>query len=193
MERAHTAVRGHKPIWLVPQAFAWYQYHSTNSDRGHLPTAEELQTGRAPTYEEERCMTYLALVHGAKGLIYYCYYDLRVLPQYLEMWSWMKRIGTEVKALFPVLLSPEDLGPARSTLANPAIHSKLKRCDGRLYLLAVNADRAPCQVTFDLKHRLPKQVRVLFEDRTRNTEGPHLTDDFQPLEVHVYDLGPASP
>jgi hypothetical protein len=82
---ARQAVQDNQPVWLIPQAFAWYQYNSKNPDRGHLPTDEELRTGRAPTFEEERCMTYLGLIHGAKGLIYYCYYDLRVLPQYREM------------------------------------------------------------------------------------------------------------
>ena len=87
---ARQAVRDNQPVWLVPQAFAWYQYNSKNPDRGHVPSDEELRTGRAPTHEEERCMTYLGLINGAKGLIYYCYYDLRVLPQYREMWGWMK-------------------------------------------------------------------------------------------------------
>ncbi len=189
MEFANAATRGHLPTWLVPQAFAWYQYQPEGSNRGRTPTEAELKSGRAPTYEEERCMTYLALAHGAKGLIYYCYYDLRVLPQYLEMWGWMKRIAAEVKALSPVLLSPEDLGPARFAPNTAPVHTKLKRANGNLYLIAVNAGREPCQVTFELPSKLPSQVEVMFEGRTAPTEGTKLAADFKPLEVHVYDLG----
>jgi len=61
-------------------------------------------------------MTYLALAHGAKGLIYYCYYDMRVLPQYAEMWTGMKKIASEVKALSPVLLSRTTSGRFRASL-----------------------------------------------------------------------------
>lgn len=191
MEASNAAVKGHKPTWLVPQAFAWYQYKPKGSDRGRKPTEEELRTGRAPTYEEERCMTYLALTHGAKGLIYYCYYDLRVLPQYEEMWGWMKKIAGEVKTLSPVLLSPEDLGKAAFTPANAPIHTKLKRCDGRLYLMAVNAGKEPCQAAFEFKNALPAKVTVMFENREAATDGPRLRLDFAPLEAHVCDLGPA--
>jgi len=192
MDIANEAVRGHKPVWLVPQAFAWYQYSSQNPDRGHTPTAEELKTGRAPTYEEERCMTYLALAHGAKGLIYYCYYDLRVLPQYQEMWGWMKTIAGEVKALSPVLLSPDDLGTVRYSPSSAAIHTRLKRWNKRLYLIAVNAAREPCRVTLEVGKKLPQNVAAVFEDRQIKTNGARLTDDFKPLEVHVYELGPGA-
>jgi len=190
-DNAVAGVGGHKPVWVVPQAFGWYQYRPEGSDRGRVPTEAELETGRAPTYEEERCMTYLALAHGAKGLIYYCYYDLRVLPQYAEMWGWMKQIGAEVKALSPVLLSSDDLGPARVTPATAPIHTKLKRHQGREILIAVNAGREPCEVMLESKHKLPAQVKVMFEDQTLPATGRQLKLSFKPLEVHVLDLGPA--
>jgi len=190
MDDANASVRGHKPTWLVPQAFAWYQYGAINPNRGHIPSTEELKTGRAPTYEESRCMTYLALTHGAKGLIYYCYYDLRVLPQYKEIWAEMKKIGQEVKTLSPVLLSPSDLGSVAYTPTKSAIHTKLKKCDDKLYLIAVNAGNTACTVTFDVKRKLGTPANVMFEDREiKNIQGSKLTDDFKPLEVHVYDLG----
>ncbi len=191
-DAAHAAVKGRKPIWLVPQAFAWYQYRPEGSDRGRKPTAEELKTGRAPTCEESRCMTYLALAHGAKGLIYYCYYDLRVLPQYAEMRAWMKKIGGEVKELFPVLLSPEDLGPVDPSPPDPAIHTKLKRSSGRLYLIAVNAADEPRRATFDLKQPLPPRAGAMFEGRTVPTDGTRLTAEFKPLEARVFEFGPVS-
>ncbi len=189
-DQAEAAVGGRKPVWMVPQAFAWYQYTPEGSDRGRVPTEAELKTGRAPTYEEERCMTYLALVHGARGLIYYCYYDLRVLPQYEEMWGSMKQIGGEVKTLMPVLLSSQDLGQVRFEPAAAPIHTKLKRCGGREYLIAVNAGAQSCEATFDLRRRLPAEVQVMFEGTTANTRGARMTASFRPLEVHVYDLGP---
>lgn len=188
-EIANSAVNNHKPHWMVLQAFAWYQHNSLNPDRAHIPTAKELEEGRAPTYEESRCMTYLALTHGAKGLLYWCYYDMRWLPQYQEMWGWMKTIGAEVKQLSPMLLSPKDFGTVRYESSSANIHTKLKAHNGRLYLMAVNADNAPCKATFDTARSLSGKASVMFEHRTINTDGKRFTDSFKPLEVHVYDLG----
>jgi hypothetical protein len=191
MEWSNRATGGLMPTWLVPQAFAWYQHHPPGSDRARIPTEEDLRTGRAPTREEARCMTYLALAHGAKGLIYWCYYNLRVLPQYAEMWGWMQEIGAEVQALSPMLLSPQDLGPVPGEPESIALHTRLKRHDGRLYLIAVNAGPEPADVTFDLGRKLPPQVTVMFEERSAPTAGQSLADRFEPLAVHVYDLGQA--
>jgi hypothetical protein len=190
-EFAKSAVALHKPVWVVPQAFGWYQYNSENTDRGHTPSAGELQEGRAPTYEESRCMTYLALTHGAKGLIYYCYYDLRVLPQYREMWGWLKSIAAEVKTLSPMLLSPDDRGAALCLPPDGKIDTRLKQQGGRLYLIAVNTATEPCRVTFELGRLPSSQAAVLFEGRSVKLAKDQMTDDFKPLAVHVYNLGRA--
>ena len=138
-------------------------------------------------------MTYLGLTHGAKGLIYYCYYDLRVLPQYREMWAGMKKIGAEVKTLSPVLLAPDDPSPLKLTPKEAALHTKLKRSGNRLYLLAVNADNTPLKVNMKLHRPLAGQVKVLFEDRHISTEGRGFADHFGPLAVHVYEFQWAEP
>ncbi len=190
-EAAKSAVAFHKPVWVVPQAFGWYQYNSENKDRGHTPSVAELKEGRAPTYEETRCMTYLALNHGAKGLIYYCYYDLRVLPQYREMWAWLKSIAAEVKTISPMLLSSDDRGTALCLSLNGRVDTRLKQHGGRLYLIAVNTATVPCQVTFKLGRLRSSQASVLFEGRSVILAKAQMTDDFKPLAVHVYDLGRA--
>ncbi|HEY3297269.1 MAG TPA: hypothetical protein VGK34_01335, partial [Armatimonadota bacterium] len=194
-DTAQSAVKGKQPVWMVLQAFAWYQYSSSNPDRGHIPTPEELATGRAPTYAEDRCMTYLALTQGAKGIIYYCYYDLRVLPQYQEMWTGMKSIAAEVKTLSPMLLSPSDLGAVTYSPSSANIHTKLKQYNGQLYLMAVNPDSTACTVTFNLRNKLTYQTTTMFENGRRpifNVRQGTLTDTFQPQEVHVYNLGKSS-
>lgn len=192
-EDARAAVGGRQPVWLVPQSFAWYQYNPKGSNRRRIPTEAELKTGRPPTYEEERCMTYLALVHGARGLIYYCYYDLRFLPDYAERWKWMKSLAAEVKELAPVLVSPDEGRRARHEPASAPVHSNLRRAGGREYLLAVNAGKEPCEVTFDLRRPLPPQVTILLGRKAVSTAGEKLTLSFKPLEAYTVDLGPVAP
>jgi hypothetical protein len=185
---ARQAVRDNQPVWLVPQAFAWYQYNSRNPDRGHLPADEELRAGRAPTYEEERCMTYLGLIHGAKGLIYYCYYDLRVLPQYRQMWGWMKSIAAEVKTLTPALMSTESAGAWSLTPKESPVQASLFRQGNRLYLLAANPAQTARRVDFDLRRRTGTEVEVLFENRQLAAGQGRFADEFLPLAVHVYAI-----
>lgn len=188
------ATQGLKPLWMVLQAFAWYQYRdpedpTAKGGRGRTPTANELLTGRAPTRDEERCMTYLALTHGAMGLIYYCYYDLRVLPQYEEMWGWMKEIAGEVKTLSPALLSPiERAVEVRGD--SQKIHALLKEHEGKWYLLAVNGETTPAKAEFNLP-AAAQSVKVLFEEHTVALAGNVLGDDFAPLAAHVYEITPA--
>ena len=189
------ATQGLKPLWMVLQAFAWYQYSppedpKTTGGRGRIPTENELRNGRAPTRAEERCMTYLALTHGAMGLIYYCYYDLRVLPQYQEMWGWMKQIGAEVRELSPVLLSPTKL-PVEVRGDSLKIHALLKEREGKWYLLAVNGETTPATAQFTLPSPAAS-VRVMFEERTANLAGRTLTDEFAPYAAHVYEITPAA-
>jgi len=185
---ARQAVRDTQPVWLVPQAFAWYQYNSKNPDRGHRPTDEELRTGRAPTYEEERCMTYLGLIQGAKGLIYYCYYDLRVLPQYGEMWGWMKSIATEVRTLTPALMSTEPAGTWSLTPNESPVQARLFRHGRTLYLLAANPTKTACRGGFDLRRRTRTEVEVLFENRQLSARQGRFADEFLPLAVHIYAI-----
>ena len=61
---ADAANKAGRPLWLVPQIFDWRDY----------PGDFRAATGRPPTQEEMRAMTYLAVNHGARGLIYYSYF-----------------------------------------------------------------------------------------------------------------------
>lgn len=189
VDTAQLAVNGHKPVIAVLQDFAWYQHNSTNPDRSHIPSAEELKTGRAPTYEEQRCMTYLALTHGVKGILYWCYYDMRQLPQYQEMWSGLKKIGTEVKFLSPMLLSSTDLGTVSVNPSSEKIHTRLKKWNGKFYLIAVNSDSNTQSACFRINFKQTKTAKVLFENRNLAIQKGTLTDEFKPLEAHVYEIG----
>lgn len=192
MSIAKDAVKSHKPIIAVVQAFGWYQYNEAFPDRGRMPTDEDLKAGRAPTYAETKNMAYQAIVNGAKGLLFYCYYDLRVLPQYNIYWSDIKSIAREVRTISPVILSPNTPGAASCSPADAGVETLLKELDGELYLIAVNTRDQPLKVTFDVGQDLPSKISVMFEGRyAMNIQNTKLTDGFKPMEVHVYDLGRA--
>jgi len=191
-EVSRAAAREIKPTWLVPQAFGWYQYREplpgSMGGRGRIPTGEELRTGREPTYEEERAMTWLALNHGAKGLIYYCYYDNRVLPHHREHFAGMTRIAGEINQLMPVLLTTEQVARSPFSCADEDIDLGVWRHQGAWYLAAVNTSREPQQAT--LRGPFGGKVEVLFENgRVVSAGARSLVEQFAPLEVHLYRIG----
>lgn len=186
MKKAKQASMGTQAVWLVPQSFAWYQHNPPNSDRGRIPSQKDLESGRAPNQAEGRCMTYLGLVQGAKGLIYWCYYNMRVLPQYEEMWRWMKAIGAEVKELSPTLLTAQDLGAVALDREIKDFYTMLRKEGDTCTLLAVNAGAATCEPVFKLQVAAQTSIEVKFENRNITSGKNRFRDGFEPLAVHVY-------
>ena len=55
-------VMGLKPIWQVPQAFAWADCRGPDSKNDRFPTREEMLN-----------MTWQCVANGANGIVYWCY------------------------------------------------------------------------------------------------------------------------
>ncbi|MBM4079597.1 MAG: hypothetical protein FJ278_07850, partial [Planctomycetes bacterium] len=147
---ANQAVQGHRALWVVPQAFAWWQYVPELRQKKRPPTAEELATKRAPTLPEVRSMTYLALIHGAKGLIYYSLYDLKALPDYAERWPAMKALAAELRGIESLILLGEAVSPSPLNTECKAVEFAARRHEGRLWLIAANVTAEPVQAKFAL-------------------------------------------
>jgi hypothetical protein len=161
-QMADAANKAGKPLWLVPQIFDWRDY----------PGDFREKTGRPPTRDEMRAMTYLAINHGAKGLIYYSYFNIRDDKDYKARWEQIKKVGREIKDLRPVILS------THKTDKNDIICSK-SITDVSLKIKLV---------------RTPRTIRVLFEDnREIRVRDGDFTDSFGPYGVHVYQWKAASP
>jgi len=170
-----------KPLWLVPQIFDWRDYPNDPAGRD--------RTGRPPTRDEMRAMTYLAINHGAKGLIYYSYFNIRDDIDYKTRWEEIKRIVSEIDRLRPVLLSTQQTNDNDIICNNRNIDYKLMREGHTYYLFAVNTkNRMITGVSFrnDLANK-PSMISVLFENgRQIAVTGGKFTDNFGPYEVHIY-------
>ncbi len=95
---------GCKPAWQVPQAFNWAAYRETPEAKAKC---------RAPTEAELRSMCWQCIANGANGLILYSFFDLEKRPngeEFERRWAECCRVGEEIRAQFPVLLSDEGLG-----------------------------------------------------------------------------------
>lgn len=170
-----------KPLWLVPQIFDWSDY----------PADHRAKTGRPPTFEEMRAMTYLATNHGAKGLIYYSYFNIRDDDTFDVRWPQIKKIASEVKQLKPVFLSTDKIENVRVDCDDDAIDFKLMKKDNQYYLFAVNTlDSILNDVPFEQPTKTTK-IDVLFEKgrSLSSDKSGGFTDDFAPYEVHIYRWG----
>lgn len=171
------AVEKDKPVWAIPQAFDWAMWHTGKINGVHRPTPEE-----------ERCMTYLALVHGAKGIIYWAHTASKYyIRDYPDHWAYMKKLAGELHDLSPVLLTPDADVKVSLSPQNAPVDTMVKRLNGKTYVFTVNHDAKACTARISLPgSNASRPVEVLFEQRSVNVEKGSWTDDFKPLEVHVY-------
>lgn len=179
MDGAHQNVAKDKSVWTVPQAFDWNLWKTGHIEKNHRPTPEE-----------SRCMTYLALVHGAKGILYWAHTASKYyIRDYPEHWTMIKRLAGELRELSPALLSPNSPRRVQITPLTTPLDVMVKEVAGEVYVIAVNRETQACHARFTLA--LPaaiSRVEVKFENRALSRQGKQWEDDFQPLEVHVYRL-----
>ena len=184
------AMAGRKPVHIVPQSFG--------SEKGpqtwwHMPTAEE-----------EMCMGYLALVHGAKGLFYYRFdvqqYDktladagkwpwptIGYLPELRPAaWAGLGEIGRQLRQLAPVILASEPKTGVTVFPRKPGLHVTLREYQGQRYLIAVNPAAEAIEATMAVEGMKASKAEVLFEDRQVAVNAGVLKDSFAKLAVHVY-------
>jgi hypothetical protein len=136
-----------KPLWIVPQAFGGNEWWA-----------------REPTAKEQRVMTYLSLIHGARGIQYFIRWPRINFPKSPIMWGECGRLALETAELTPALLSAEKSPPVTSSL--PAVHAQAFLDRGVVTLLAVNTENRPQTVRFQLEGiDYTGEAEVLFEDR----------------------------
>lgn len=166
MTRARELIGDRKPVWVVPQAFGYDVVKGKEGD----------PTWVTPTPEQERCMTYLGLTTGARGVVYYCYhvytaYDKAkkdaggwpwVLGGYLPdqqpaLWGALEQIGRELGVLEEALNRP-----SRMWQEGPVFIREIPatgKAEG--YLIAVNSsEEKPAEAAARLQSRLGRAKKL---------------------------------
>lgn len=178
-QMADAARKAGKPLWLVPQIFSWKDYP------GDFRSAR----GRPPTRDEIRAMTYLAINHGAKGLVYYSYFNIRDDKDYGARWEQIKEIAEEIDALRSVFLSTFRTNDRDIGCTDTNIDFKLMREGDTYYLFAVNTEKTGITETLFRINltKKPSMVDVMFEgNRKIRFSNGGFTDSFGRYGVHVY-------
>ncbi|HYE13693.1 MAG TPA: hypothetical protein VD968_04540 [Pyrinomonadaceae bacterium] len=142
-EGALGSTRRAKPVWVVPQLHDLSAYETTDKAPDYCLEPKL----REPTFAERRCMAYLALTAGAKGLIFYNYYDLfrttgEVLlpatdPLVQRRLGEFHQLGQELRFIIPPLLRWERI-PLTFAPATTPVRRISMRMGKTLYFLLAN-------------------------------------------------------
>jgi len=117
-----------KPVWMVLQAFGW-------GDLAKASKPPESWTGRTPTYDEIRFMTFDAVINGAGGVIYW---GAPFLPKEDPTWGSLKSVAAELHQLLPIVTA--DSLPADHIVksSNPAVEAAVRHSGSQTCLLLAN-------------------------------------------------------
>lgn len=149
-------------IWLQTHGYAYFYY-------------------REPSGPEEECMTYLSLIHGARGIKYFAQ-----KPHSAELWDELKQLALEVRILAPVLYSLEEVSDVKAD--KQSIHLTTKRYKGKLYIITVNDCPEPVKASFSIANVKAAGAEVLFEDRKVTVKNGRFTDHYLGYQRHVYRI-----
>jgi hypothetical protein len=193
-----SVTQGKKPVWMTLQ-IAWSGVNG------------EGRTRRMPTLPQERFMSYQAIIHGARGLIYF---GGNTKPSMSEEdlklgWNWrfwnnvLRRIVLEVgdkSPLAPALVARDSEIPIVPKIPGvefaraKGIETRVREVGDDIFLFACQRNRDTVQVKFQGVPPVDETGILMFEEpRTVKVENGVFTDWFAPFEVHVYKLHRKAP
>ena len=137
MECANTT---RQPVWIVPQSFCWGVYQTKD------PAV--FAQSRFPTAGEIRANTLIGAVYGAKGFVFYSYFDMKnraekLMPgAFAREWPKVVRTVALLKQLEPYIMSRRKIEflPVEQTGKGVVKAAVLTADDGRRAVIVIAAD-----------------------------------------------------
>ena len=140
---------------------------------------------REPSPEENRFVTYVSLIRGARMLLYYNWGP----PANPALTESFRPLAGEMQTLAPIVANPEV--KEKVSCDNERIDYTAFQAKDGLYIIALNTDENDETATVRVQGA-EGQALVLFEDRRRGIEGGSFQDTFKPIERHVYRIAGAA-
>lgn len=169
-----------KPVWMVLQAFSW---HELGDYYGH-------KQARYPTFDESRFMAYDALVHGARGILYWGSRP-STDPEFRKSWY---ALTSELAALQPLLVKPNEpdieltLIESRLEPVGRGVRHMVRRAGGDWLVALVNEDDVR-HMGVELRGLAPldgRQLVLLYGNESVTVRGGSMVTRMQPLGVKVF-------
>jgi len=134
---------------------------------------------REPSPQENRFVTYVSLIQGARMLLYYNWGP----PANPALRASLIPLSREIQTLAPITAYPEV--KQKITCDNKKIDYTAFDTPQGLYVIAINTDEKDEVATFHIEYA-QGDVSVLFENRKQRIINGQLKDNFAPLMRHVY-------
>lgn len=152
---------------------------------------------RQPTPEEVKAEVWMALIHGAGGVGYFCHswtpaLDDAALLNDAVMLPAVTKINKEITSLAPVLNSASTSGYASVKSSNTAVPIDIltKKYGNANYIFSVGMRPGTTTATFTVNSG--DKAEVIGENRTIPISSGTFTDNFASYGVHLYKITSAS-
>ncbi len=187
---------GGAPFYAILQAFDWAA--APQLVRAEVPL-------RPPNPAEMRCMTYLALMQGAQGLLYYAYEMASwKLAEHPEQWDALSQIVIEVRRNAPIFAHRVAWWPAQTEFHGPPAEMYNEIMEGRVqvtlhrvqkpageirpgyYLVAANSSAASCDFSFRLPCGRAECLETTCAAGDFDFDGERVRKIYAPFEVCIF-------
>jgi len=168
-KQAAIAAALHTPLWI-------------------FPLCRRYRLFPAP-FQEQRLQTYLAIIGGARGLIWWVWG-----PRTPENWNSFRVLLHELRDLTPVLTAPDVRFEVHGTpeLESLALPVLIRNSEGRAYVITANAARRPMRVRFSVGRvpelRSVRTVHRLFPTRQVRCVHGAWTEVIESFGVRIYEI-----
>lgn len=169
--------------WAGPERDVWCCIETTRISNPKV----------GPTPAQVRSEVWMALIHGAKGIIYFCH---QFQPEFIEaglladaaMAREVGAINRQIRELAPALNAPDatDEATVISRHENVPIDHVVKRHGGAAYVFAVAMRDGETTGRFEMKGLGDGRVEVIGEERTIDAKDGAWEDRFGGYQVHLY-------
>jgi hypothetical protein len=167
-----------KPVWMVLQAFGW-------GDLAKMSKPPEAWTGRTPTYEEIRFMTFDAIINGAGGVIYW---GLPYLPKEDKLWDSLKRVAAELDTLMPILTGNAPPADQIVRPSDPSVEVAIRKAGGKTYLLLANTRDLAADTTLAFHGISPSTLKPHAKTTFEQPQAPLFGLKLAPWETAVFEI-----
>jgi hypothetical protein len=186
-------------LWYVPRGVDRLRRWSEGKKDAWccIETTRISNPDRKPTPGQVRSEVWMALIHGARGIIYFAH---EFKPKFIEaglladeaMARAVGAVNRQIRELAPALNGPDVVVGAvvASSEGQVPVDLVVKRHSGQTYLFSVAMRAGETKATFTLPGTGDARVEVLGEGRTIEAVGGKWEDHFQDYQVHLYRIGP---
>jgi len=145
---------------------------------------------RPVRHVESRCMAYLAIVHGARGIIWF---STGGVKSSLEIRIGIPVLINELRQLEKVFLAHEECDVRVTGPGREAVHTLAKVISDQLYIIAVNAEPDSAEATLHLPAKWKTSPRIMELDagsRAQACSSGQFRRRLEPYEVCVFTTDP---